>query len=551
MELVRDYVRDHSEAAFAALVTRHVNLVYGAALRKTGNAAAAEEITQAVFVLLARKASQLRPGTVLAGWLHQTTRYTAASFLRAEARRRRREQEACMQSLVPEPAPELWPEIAPLLEDALGRLGHKDRDAVVLRFFEGKSFQEIGVVCGVTENAAKKRVTHGLEKLRRFFAGRGVVSTIGGLADMMATHSVAAAPAVLAATVTTAALSHGAVAGGATLTLIKGALKLMAWTKVKTAIIAVAGLVLATGVSIVVVERVRMEKEWVVQGKTESEWIRSIVYNDDDQQRTLWHSLGPKGIQMLLRAMRPPPTGFNEAQASASHDTRMRAARLLCELGDYKEDTSAASKVIQLLKAEKDDSVRGLELGYFAVPIQSMDEKDKAVLFPELLHAMQSLHSGVRNNALVALQFYPNRADTVVPLMVAALKDPSPMVRIMAVKALSKVDPQNSAKIDFVPVLVACLTGSPGDPESEANEALILLGDWHREPDLAVPALIQSLQSADPYLRANSAAALGKFGGQAKPAVAALKKALADSDVNVRRQAAAALRRIDAETLAK
>src|SRR5664279_6323452 len=114
MELVRDYARLNSEAAFAELVQRHVNLVYSAALRHAGNAAHAEEITQAVFIILARKAGRLRPDTVLEAWLYETTRLTALSFLRGERRRQAREQEAYMQSTLQEsPENAVWHQHAP------------------------------------------------------------------------------------------------------------------------------------------------------------------------------------------------------------------------------------------------------------------------------------------------------------------------------------------------------------------------------------------------------------------------------------------------------
>jgi HEAT repeat protein len=121
----------------------------------------------------------------------------------------------------------------------------------------------------------------------------------------------------------------------------------------------------------------------------------------------------------------------------------------------------------------------------------------------------------------------------------------------MAVRALNKIDPENDAKSNFVSVLVGCVTGPPGDTPGAANDAVVMLGNLHREPALAVPALIQSLQSADPYIRQNSAAALGRFGGQAKSAVSALQQALEDSDGNVRRQATTALTRINSGAPAK
>src|ERR1035438_9226430 len=165
-ELLRQYAREKSDAAFATLVARHVNMVYSAALRKTGNPAAAQEITQAVFIILAQKANRLLPHPALSGWLYQTTRLTAANFLRTEIRRTRREQEAYMQSLSRQTEPELWTQIMPLLEDAMGDLREKDRNALALRFFEGKTFQEIGAAFRVSENAARKRTDYALEKLR-------------------------------------------------------------------------------------------------------------------------------------------------------------------------------------------------------------------------------------------------------------------------------------------------------------------------------------------------------------------------------------------------
>ena len=260
-ELLRQYAAQKSEAAFAELVQRHVPLVYSVSLRKAGNPSAAEEVTQAVFIILARKAGSLRRQTVLSGWLYQTARLTAANYLRAEIRRVRREQEAGMQSFPEETKTEAWPRIRPLLEDAMGRLGERERDAVVLRFFEGKSFQEIGVAVGASENAAKKRVAHALEKLRRFFLKRGVNSTASAIGETLLANAIQSAPVALAKTVTTAALAKGAAASTSTLTLIKGALKIMAWTKAQTAIVIGVAAILATTTT-VVVKKVVYPNSW-------------------------------------------------------------------------------------------------------------------------------------------------------------------------------------------------------------------------------------------------------------------------------------------------
>jgi uncharacterized protein (TIGR03435 family) len=267
MELLRQYAHRKSEEAFAVLVTRHVNVVYSAALRKTGNAHAAEEITQAVFIILAKKANRLRDGTILSGWLYQTARLTSASFLRTEIRRARREQEAYMQSLSNEPEAKVWPEIEPLLEDAMGRLVEKERNALALRFFEGKSFQEIGTAMGASENAAKKRVSHGLEKLRKFFTKRGVSSTTAIIAGAISANSVQAAPMALAKSVTAVAIAKGAAASGSTLTLIEGALKIMAWTKMKIAVVSSMAVLLAAGTTTIAVKEIEDHRTYPWQGR--------------------------------------------------------------------------------------------------------------------------------------------------------------------------------------------------------------------------------------------------------------------------------------------
>jgi uncharacterized protein (TIGR03435 family) len=254
--LLKQYADEYSESAFAELVARYVNLVYSVALRSVGNAHAAQEITQAVFIILARKADVLPQHAVLSGWLYQTARLTAANYLRGEIRRQKREQEAYMQSILNEPESEAWRQISPMLDDAMGRLGGKDRNAIVLRFFENKNLSEVGVAMGASEDAAKMRVNRALEKLRKFFTKRGVALSGTIIAGAVSANSVHAAPVGLAKTISAVAIAKGAAASGSTLTLIKGALKIMAWTKAKTALVACSAAVLATGTTTVVVEEI-------------------------------------------------------------------------------------------------------------------------------------------------------------------------------------------------------------------------------------------------------------------------------------------------------
>ena len=236
MQLLREYVAQDSQEAFATLVRRHINLVYSVALRHVGDAQQAQDVTQAVFIILAHRAGRLRDETVLSGWLYQTARFASASFLRGEWRRRMREQQAFMESTLENtPAEPSWEKMAPVLDEAMARLGQKERDAILLRFFEDKSVAEVARALGVNEPAAKKRVARAIEKLRQLFVKRGLAVSTGALTATIAAHSVQAAPAALAGTVSGVALAKGSAAGVTTATIIKGTLKLMFWSKLKTA----------------------------------------------------------------------------------------------------------------------------------------------------------------------------------------------------------------------------------------------------------------------------------------------------------------------------
>ena len=207
--LLRQYLEDRSDAAFAALVARHINLVYSVALRHVGDPHQAEEITQAVFILLASKAAQLRHDKALSSWLFQATRLTASNFVRGETRRHRREQEAHMQAVQDESGSDVWRQIAPLLDSAVGSLSEKDRQAIVLRFYEGRNLRDVGAALGASEDAAEKRVSRAVERLREFLAKRGVTAGASGLVVAISANAVQAAPVGLVVKISTAATVAG------------------------------------------------------------------------------------------------------------------------------------------------------------------------------------------------------------------------------------------------------------------------------------------------------------------------------------------------------
>lgn len=240
--LLQRYAREASEEAFAELVRRYLPLVYAAALRRTaGDAHRAADVSQLVFVSLARHAGELAHHTVLAGWLHTATRNAALNLLRTETRRRAREQEAhTMMHDLSSGAETDWPRLRPVLDTALDELDPRDREAVLVRFFPSRPFAEVAATLQVSEEAARKRVDRALEKLRERLARAGITSTAAALGVALAGQPLVAVPAGLAASAVSAAL-----AGAASATLTSsGAGMIFMGTKLK---IAVVGALLAVG----------------------------------------------------------------------------------------------------------------------------------------------------------------------------------------------------------------------------------------------------------------------------------------------------------------
>ncbi|HEX2749255.1 MAG TPA: sigma-70 family RNA polymerase sigma factor, partial [Verrucomicrobiales bacterium] len=197
--LLHRYAETGCEEAFRTLMRRYVDLIYSAALRRLeGDAAAAEDVVQRVFAELAAQAGSLKTGSRLGGWLYRCAVRFAADIHKAALRRRKRERKAADLAPLTTPEPDAWEEVAPRLDDAMQHLPATDRDALLLRFFEDRPLRAVGDALGLSEDAAQKRVSRALSRLRVLLLKRGVAVTVAGLTAGLTAHSVTAAPAGLA-----------------------------------------------------------------------------------------------------------------------------------------------------------------------------------------------------------------------------------------------------------------------------------------------------------------------------------------------------------------
>lgn len=225
-ELLRRFTEDKSSTAFSELVQRHLGMVYATAVRKTyGNATLAEDVTQQVFIDLSKKAKQILNHTSLASWLYRGASFAAAKAVRTEEREQAKVggSAVLMNTEQTENATN-WDALAPHLDDVMGDLPETDRQAVLLRYFESRSFREVGHELGVSEEAARKRVDRAVDRMRETFAARGLSTSSGALATGLATCLLTPAPPVLAAAIcqtAVLALSSTAIPAAGFITMTK------------------------------------------------------------------------------------------------------------------------------------------------------------------------------------------------------------------------------------------------------------------------------------------------------------------------------------------
>ena len=214
-DLLRQYVKDGSHEAFGQLVERHCNLVWSAAYRILGDADLARDVAQTTFATLARKGGRLPRSVVVAGWLYQAARLSAAMMARTDSRRIEREKQAMQFQENSQTDPDhtkAVEELQPLLDDALGELDEADRNAIVLRFLSGRSLAEVGAALGGSEDAARMRISRALDKLRVSFRRRGVEVSGGIIGAALGSAASQTAPPALAATLAAGALTGASLA---------------------------------------------------------------------------------------------------------------------------------------------------------------------------------------------------------------------------------------------------------------------------------------------------------------------------------------------------
>ncbi len=314
-ELLQRYMAGRDERAFAELVQRYLGLVYAAALRRAnGRTHLAEEIAQKVFSDLARKAATLAGHPALTGWLYRTTRYVAIDAIRAEQRREKlTDSLRAMPDHFTSADPSVdWEKLRPVIDEALDQLREDDREVLLLRFFNGLAYAEVGQRLDLTENAARMRAERALDKLRIFLSQRGVTSTSAALGLLLASPAFAAAPASLAQVVVSSALAT------ATQTGASGLVSTLLMNKITLPVISA---VLAAGLTTVV---------WTAVAR--------------DHTRSELAALHQENARLVAQASAPPATTTNVTTSIPDHAPASNAAAIVAALDERQARLAAAAK---------------------------------------------------------------------------------------------------------------------------------------------------------------------------------------------------------------
>ena len=532
LELLARYTRQHAEDAFAELVRRHLGLVYSAALRQVRSPQLAEELAQSVFIDLARSAAKLKPDTILTAWLYQVTRRTAIDVVRREASRQLREQIATEMNAMNATAAD-WTHIEPLLDEAMHALDDTDRAAVLLRYFENKSLREVGATLGTSENAAQKRLGRAVERLREFFAKRGVTVGGSGLVLLISTNAVLVAPAGLSA-----AITAGALAAATTAALTGATVGTLSWLNAKSgaAIVAAA---LIVGLTVYLLDGHRLaehdeaarvaiaQQQQMALARDEALAVARVSHQQVEALRRdlselpqlrseiarLRNRIGLalQNEQAINTEPKQPALSGAELRAVLSkidlvpHDVMgMRTRQIRMMWNDTNavatvraQGTNLLPPLLELLGTEDKDvpeilgtddtfpddgPVRRLLAvkGFYALGSNAT---------PAIPALLKTGMQGLDDDAAYALA---GIGPAAAPLLVEALSSPDEAVRRRAMVAIALIGPAASAGSD---VLIRCL-GNPQEIPDLRLAALFALEKTDRDSEQALPVLLEAFRDS-------------------------------------------------------
>ena len=500
-QLLREYAARGSEPAFAEIVARHTDLIYSAALRQCGTPEAAGEIAQGVFINLARRActlaKQLDENASLAGWLFSDTRFVALHWHRDE-RHREAHQRLVMENFDPSSETSLdWERVAPVLDEAMAELNEADREAVLLRYFQNQDFAAVGRALGVTDDAAQKRVSRAVERLREFFAKRGVTIGASGLVVVISTNAVVVAPAGLSAVITVAAVAGTTIATVATVI----AMTTLQKTFIAAALAAAVGMgiyearqasILRTQVQTIQQQHTPLVQQIDQLTREHDDALRQLAALRDENERLNRNTrelLKLRGEVGLLRGQMNSKGlssgGRTLSEWLQSYDTNRMDLTAEAQNAIRQMGTNVIPELLNLLGSSTSGAITGWRLtcafralGPIAAPA-----------VPALIALLQpSEPEWIRSQAAASLGFIGPVAQAAVPALIAALGDKDNLsVRMNSIGALHRIGGDSS-------VLVHVFTASLDDPRADVRIwAGTGLGQFGNKAESAVPKLLEAL----------------------------------------------------------
>lgn len=539
-DLLRDYSKNGSEGAFTELVKRYIDLVYATARRRVDAPHLADDVTQSVFCLLARKAGSLTGQRTLAGWLYRATCLQAARAVRTEQRRRRHETEAAEMSQHDLKPDQIWEALSPVLDDGLNQLREKDRLAVLLRFFQRKPMRQVGDALGISEAAAKMRVGRAVDQLREYFTKRGIACSSAALSVILAEKSAQAVPEIMAAKVSHAVLS-GSVAKVSATSLFQ-ILKHM--TKAKAITIA--------GASVIALALIGVRVHHYRQTETPNPALTlpTVAGNADNAASRAPAAEQTPVLQNANPAKSAGQNPLDQATKALHEAVQIRTKHLLPAYDQIKQaleqfggDREAAFRVLtNELQNSKEQWIHSSALWAMGQLGQSVPEA--APFLWDTIHSSTGpgMDKSFAFSALHTIGF----ASKDLPDLTELLSNPLRRAASGVISQLLQQDPAGTA--EFIPAIDKLLD-SP-DPNTRAFSAIALLQSRGTQ-DPRIVAQIQELfagpdNNANRMSRIGAMGALESIGAAAKPLIPdLLKYAATTTDDGIQEEAYSAIAAID------